>query len=68
VDIDPTFKTEFQVAYDEKNLYVLVRMFDPHPDSIMRVDAPGCARPVRPDQASSTPMTTSGRLRACRES
>src|SRR5688572_9584169 len=35
VDIEPTFKTEFQVTYDEKNLYVLVRMFDPHPDSIM---------------------------------
>ena len=36
VDADPKFKTEFQVAYDEKNLYVFVRMFDPHPDSIMR--------------------------------
>jgi hypothetical protein len=36
VDIDPTFKTEFRAAYDEKNLYVFVRMFDPHPDSIMR--------------------------------
>ncbi|MGQ0647687.1 MAG: DUF5916 domain-containing protein [Gemmatimonadaceae bacterium] len=35
VDVDPTFKTEFQVAYDESNLYVFVRMFDPHPDSIM---------------------------------
>ena len=35
VDADPSFKTEFQVAYDEKNLYVFVRMFDPHPDSIM---------------------------------
>jgi hypothetical protein len=35
VDADPTHQTEFQVAYDEKNLYVLVRMFDPHPDSIM---------------------------------
>ena len=35
VDVDPTFTTEFQVAYDEKNLFVLVRMFDPHPDSIM---------------------------------
>ncbi len=34
-DVDPTFKTEFQVVYDDKNLYVLVRMFDPHPDSIM---------------------------------
>src|SRR6185503_4047691 len=35
VDVDPTHNTEFQVTYDEKNLYVLVRMFDPHPDSIM---------------------------------
>src|SRR5690349_8536539 len=35
VDIDPTFKTEFQTAYDEHNLYVFIRMYDPHPDSIM---------------------------------
>jgi hypothetical protein len=35
MDADPRFRTEFQVAYDEKNLYVFVRMFDPHPDSIM---------------------------------
>ncbi|MEP7345079.1 MAG: DUF5916 domain-containing protein [Gemmatimonadaceae bacterium] len=35
VDGDPSFKTEFQVAYDDRNLYVFVRMFDPHPDSIM---------------------------------
>ena len=35
IDADPSFKTEFQVAYDEKNLYVFVRMYDPHPDSIM---------------------------------
>ncbi len=35
VDVDPSFKTEFQVAYDEHNLYVFVRMYDPHPDSIM---------------------------------
>ena len=35
VDADPSFRTEFQVAYDQKNLYVFVRMFDPHPDSIM---------------------------------
>jgi len=35
VDADPSFPTEFQVAYDEKNLYVFVRMFDSHPDSIM---------------------------------
>src|SRR5947208_15964846 len=35
VDVDPSFRTEFRVAYDEKTLYVFVRMFDPHPDSIM---------------------------------
>ncbi len=36
VDKDPRFATEFRVAYDAKNLYVFTRMFDPHPDSIMR--------------------------------
>ncbi len=36
VDSAPSFKTEFQVGYDEKNLYVFVRMYDPRPDSIMR--------------------------------
>jgi hypothetical protein len=36
VDVDPSFRTEFSVAFDESNLYVFVRMFDPHPDSIMR--------------------------------
>jgi hypothetical protein len=35
VDTDPSYQTEFQVAFDEKNLYVFVRMLDPHPDSIM---------------------------------
>ena len=35
VDADPIYRTEFAVAYDERNLYVFVRMFDPHPDSIM---------------------------------
>ena len=29
-----TFRTEARVAYDDRNLYVLVRAFDPHPDSI----------------------------------
>ncbi len=28
------FRTEVRVAYDEKNLYIAVRAFDPHPDSI----------------------------------
>lgn len=35
-DADPTFRTEFRVAYDAHDLYVLVRAFDPHPDSIAR--------------------------------
>ncbi len=35
-DAPPTFRTEFRVAYDAENLYVLVRAFDPHPDSIVR--------------------------------
>jgi len=34
-DADPTFRTEARVAYDERNVYVLVRAFDAHPDSIM---------------------------------
>jgi Domain of unknown function (DUF5916)/Carbohydrate family 9 binding domain-like len=29
------FRTAFRVAYDARNLYVFVRMYDPHPDSIM---------------------------------
>jgi len=32
----PRFRTEFKVAYDDRSLYVFLRMFDPHPDSIMR--------------------------------
>ena len=34
-DGDPHFKTEAKVAYDDRNLYVFVRAFDPHPDSIV---------------------------------
>jgi len=30
-------KTEARVAYDSHNLYVFVRAFDPHPDSIIRL-------------------------------
>jgi hypothetical protein len=33
----PTFKTEAKVAYDASNLYVFVRAFDAHPDSIIRL-------------------------------
>jgi hypothetical protein len=32
---DPSFRTEFQVAFDEHHLFVFVRAYDPHPDSIM---------------------------------
>lgn len=34
-DGNPTFETAARVVYDDRNLYVLVRAFDPHPDSIM---------------------------------
>ena len=34
-DLDPAFRTEARVVYDDRNLYVLVRAFDPHPDSIV---------------------------------
>ncbi len=34
-DLDPAFRTEARVAYDDHNLYVVVRAFDPHPDSIV---------------------------------
>lgn len=34
-DGDPRFATEARVAYDAENLYVFVRAFDPHPDSII---------------------------------
>jgi hypothetical protein len=32
---DPTFPTEAKIGYDAENLYFFVRMFDPHPDSIV---------------------------------
>jgi len=35
-DADPSLRTEFQVAYDDDDLFVFVRALDPHPDSIMR--------------------------------
>jgi hypothetical protein len=34
-DSNPSFKTTAKVAYDDKYLYVFVRMYDPHPDSII---------------------------------
>jgi hypothetical protein len=33
----PTHRTEARIAYDARNLYVLVRAFDAHPDSILAV-------------------------------
>lgn len=34
---DARFKTEGKVAYDDQNFYVFIRMYDPHPDSILRL-------------------------------
>ncbi|MFP5354274.1 MAG: DUF5916 domain-containing protein, partial [Gemmatimonadota bacterium] len=34
-DGDPSFRTEVRVTYDDRNLFVVVRAFDPHPDSIV---------------------------------
>ena len=34
---DPRFRTEARILYDDKNLYILMRMFDPHPDSIINL-------------------------------
>ncbi len=34
-DGDPTFRTSAKVVYDDRYLYVFVRMYDPHPDSIV---------------------------------
>ncbi len=31
------FRTEARVAYDDKHIFVFVRAFDPHPDSILKV-------------------------------
>ena len=36
-DMDPAFRTEARVVYDDRYLYVVVRAFDPHPDSIVRL-------------------------------
>ena len=36
-DLAATFATEVRVAYDDHFLYVLVRAFDPHPDSIVKL-------------------------------
>lgn len=34
-DGDARYRTEARIGYDEKYLYVFIRAFDPHPDSIM---------------------------------
>src|SRR5438270_248312 len=36
-DGDPRYATEAKVAYDDHNLYVFIRAFDPHPDSILKL-------------------------------
>ena len=32
---EPTFRTEVRAVHDQRSLFVLVRAFDPHPDSIV---------------------------------
>ena len=63
VDADPSFRTEFQVAFDQDRLYVYVRARDPHPDSIMRAltrrDVRGPSDQIGAG-SSSTPTTTAG--------
>jgi hypothetical protein len=34
-DAEPAMRTEARVAYDDANLFVFVRAYDPHPDSIV---------------------------------
>jgi len=36
-DGEPRFATQAKIAYDAANLYVFVRAFDPHPDSIQKI-------------------------------
>ena len=36
-DRAPRFRTEAKIAYDAADLFVFVRAFDPHPDSIIRL-------------------------------
>ncbi len=36
-DGEPLYPTTAKVAYDERNLYVFVRMFDSHPDSLKKL-------------------------------
>ena len=36
-DGDPAFATEVAAAYDDRALYVIVRAFDPRPDSVVRL-------------------------------
>src|SRR6266704_6262647 len=36
-DANPSLRTEAKVAYDDHNLYVFVRAFDSHPDSIKKL-------------------------------
>jgi hypothetical protein len=33
----PRFKTEAKIAYDASNLYLFIRAYDPHPDSIKKL-------------------------------
>src|SRR6185295_9181975 len=34
---DPRYRTEAKVAYDDHNIYVFARMFDPEPKKVLRL-------------------------------
>src|SRR5437868_13535779 len=36
-DGDPRYATEATAAYADRNLYIFIRAFDPHPDSILKL-------------------------------
>ncbi len=36
-DAPARYRTEAKVAYDDRNIYVFVRAYDPHPDSILKL-------------------------------
>ena len=35
-DAPPSYRTELKIAYDDYAIYILAKMYDPHPDSILR--------------------------------
>src|SRR5438477_27205 len=65
----PKLPTEAKIAYDAANLYVFVRCFDPHPDSIITVLARRDGSRRRPISSPKTsPKSPTTRSSAARTS